>query len=109
MSLFRGQPQVIILIALSMIAAAANFYALFKGPHVLAQLNGSRGGLAAGYAVAYTILLFNINNRANWSIFMSDVAYISWPVVWIIPPIFTYRKWRTVYTSQQAGKYEDHV
>lgn len=91
-----------LLLILALIAVGVNFFAAFKGPKHTFALNFARGFLAFIYFCGYVWLLVGQPDRANWSEIMSGVALATWPVVWILPPLFTYWQRNRVQDSESA-------
>lgn len=71
-------------------ASIVGFLAAFKGPRQTLVLNIIRGWLAFLYMCGYLYLLILRPDRGDWSQLMSGLGYVTWPVVWIYPPLFTY-------------------
>lgn len=69
----------------SLLAVAANTWAVFKGDPRLAPMRASIAALAMFYAAGY-IWLLNTGDQATWSQFYRRVAIIVWPIVWAAPP-----------------------
>ena len=71
----------------SLLAALANLYGAWKGDPRLAQLRASIAALALFYLLGYLLVIFSGWDPADWSAFYRRVALVSWPLVWVAPPL----------------------
>lgn len=93
----NGTPiQTTILCCFAAIACFVGFLAAWKGPKQTFILNIIRAWLAFLYTAGYLYLLIFHPDRGEWSELMSGLGYVTWPVVWIYPPLFTYLNRKSV-------------
>lgn len=88
-------------LCLAFVAAVSAGWAAVRGPRNTLVLNMARGALATVYFAGYIWLLATDVDRGEWSEVMTGVGLVSWPVVWIYPPWFTYRHRHHVRTDVQ--------
>ena len=83
---------VIISAALATTAAVVNAVAARYVSGPLRGVTLATSVLAGFYATAYVWLSAHLANQGEWSQVVVWVGVLTWPVVWIIPPLLTI-KW----------------
>ena len=84
--------------ALAFGAVVANAWGAVRGDPNVRPLRVAVAALAALYACGYVVLAAGMD-RLAWSLFFGRVAFVAWPVVWILPPVLAARAYRALEQS----------